>query len=530
MFVPDEESARWIEAWVAAGAGRRPPGAIGEVWPGWVPEAIPVGLILPGGAGLCLASARVGGREVAARGGGPLAGLRHLTWDDARRAGLPVAEAASAGAHPWLRGTPGPDGTVVAPAGGTPAVFLEADALGARAATEGGGAAGLPPPFAIAAVLYGALFSAWWGAVPGRAEPPVPDEASDAGGPPAPARAAAGLEPAGAEQAALLAVEGRQLLELLEAAEGAERLRSPAAALALVRRERRVEEAESAIALERWREMTEGLPAYVGWRCASALASGPARPPEPLPGPLAGLADLAARAAGVRARLVGWGLALLLDRIEPLGPGPGATRPRAWGGRLDLAGGWKALLASGRAPHLDALVEAHLTFDGGSRDDALVRAARAAHGYEQALEEARTRSAQASAARRTLFDQILRGPGTLVVFDVRELSGGSVRAAVPPQAIHGGMAVYPQGATFRFAGGTCVDVTGAAVAQDRSSGLLQVRVPARLAFGAEGGRVSAEDGAVFAEGLDLRLPGVRVRARTGSIRPIDGGYLIRVAR
>ena len=487
MFVPDEESARWIESLAAAAA---PQLAVG-LWPGWDPSAVPVGIVLPGAAGLCVLRPREpGGREVASRDGGPLPGVRFLTWAEARASGLPVTP----GTPPRLRGLAGPDGTTVTVRGaGGPAVFVE---------TPGP----LPGRPDLAGAVHGALFALWFAARGGPA--PAPGGAPDADVP---------------EDAALRAVEGRLMGALLREVPGGGLLRH-ATALALVRRERRAAAPEETVALEQAREASDGLPAYVAARCAEA-AGGVAA----LEALAAALGELAEAAPGAGARLSGWGLAACLDRVEAEAPeSPSSARP--WAARADLSGGWKAALASGAVADLDAAFEARLRFDGGSRDDALLRQAKEAHGHDDALSAARRRAETAAHARNTLLQRILRGAGTLVAVDVGALPAPRVDADAPPEAIHAGMAVYARGASFRYAGGTIVEFRGLPLAEDRRSGLLQTRIAARLAFAGDGARMAPGGETAFESGLDLELPGLRVHARAGSIRPIDGGYLIRLLR
>ena len=486
MFVPDEEAALRIEAWDAARAAG--PGA--GLWPGWAPAAPRTALVLPGEAGLCLSWAPPGlGQPIAARSGGTLPGAVHLRWAEAAAAGLPVAP----GEPPRLRAE-AEDGSCAVPWAGAALWVLDP---------------GAAEPAALAAALHRDRFAAWWAR---QAGPAAAGEA-----PPDPFDGAP-------ERAALLVVEGRLLRAAVEAGPGGTVER--ALQVALVRRERRADLPEEAIRREQQRESALGVPAYVGWRCASGLAGVPA-----LPGALIeALGELERQSSARRALYGGWALAELLDRLEAEAAPETAARPRAWAGRAVYPEGWKAALTSGRAADLDALLEAHVRFDGGSRDDAALQAALQAGGHGAALQATRAAAAEAAAARAALVERILGGEGTLVVFDVRQLGPGRVQAPEPAQAVHAGMSVYPAGATFDFPSATRLCFDRLALAEDRRSGLLQVRVQAQLAFSAGGGALQADQEAVFEQGLALRLPGLSVQARSGSIRAIDGGYLIRVLR
>lgn len=495
-FVPDEEAARWIEAWLRA----VDPALAAGVWPGWDPARQAVGLALPGGGGWCVArAAAAGGRAVADRMGGTLPGVARLV--DAPRGGA-GAGGVLARAH-----IPGVVGC----------------ALGGTAVPTLTDAAPLPD---LAARVAAALFALWWA---GDRSAPVP--------------AAPAWEPAEAE--ALGVVEGRVLLAALRGDARTPEVRASwprlATQLALLRRERYAcsepddpgagEQAEAAgaqgafAAGGRAMEVAAGLPAFVGAACAAALGgggSGSAPPPELA----AGLADLGLLPQPARRRLTGWGLATFLSRLEAAGPrdaDPAAGR--AWAPPRAFPQGWRVALREGVG--LDRLLEAYVTFDGGSRDDAALTAALAAHGYAEALARSRVAAAAAEHARTALLAGILQGGGTLLVVDVRGLGVGRVAAPRPAELVHAGLAVHPAGVTFTYPRGTLLAFSGVPVAEDRRAGLLQVRVRGRLRLDGDGTALGAA-AADFSQGLELRVPGVRIRARTGSIQPVEGGYLLRL--
>lgn len=495
-FVPDEEAARWIEAWLRA----VDPALAAGVWPGWDPARQAVGLALPGGGGWCVArAAAAGGRAVADRTGGTLPGVARLA--DAPRGG------AGAGAVLARALIPGVSACVLRDS----VVPTLADA------------APLPD---LAARAAAALFALWWA---GDRAAPVP--------------AARAWEPAEAE--ALAVVEGRVLLAALGGDARAPEVQASwtrlATQLALLRRERYAclepedgqagEEGEAAGGQGafdvggRALEVVAGLPAFVGAGCAAALAdggSGTAPPPELA----AGLADLGEVPQPARRRLTGWGLATLLSRLEAAGPRDAERASgRAWAPRRAFPQGWRVALREGVG--LDRLLEAHVTFDGGSRDDAALAAALAAHGHADALTRSRAAAAAAEHARTALLAGILQGTGTLLVVDVRGLGAGRVAAPRPAELVHAGLAVHPAGVTFTYPRGTLLAFSGVPVAEDRRAGLLQVRVRGRLHLAGDGTALGAA-AADFSQGLELQVPGVRIRARTGSIQPVEGGFLLRL--
>ncbi len=475
MFVPDEEAARVIEAWERAVTAVRAPGS----WPGWPPAGAVFGLLLPGGAGLCLTASEAGpGRPVAGRAGGEMAGIRHLGWDDAAGLGVvpPVGDLDAASG-------------VALSLGGSPLV----------AVAPGGDAE-------MARSLGSLSFARWWS---GRRQDPE----AEAVAPPVP-----DIDP---ERAALATVEGRLLLRALTE----DALETLALQIALVRRERRATRDDREVAAEERWETAEGLPAYLGGRAAALM-----RPGSAASAPAGELEELGGLPPSRRARVTGWALGILLDRLEALRGAAVPGRARPWVTRPAFEEGWKAALDAGRAAGLQVLLESHVRFDGGSRDDAALSQALAAAGHSQALAEERARAEEARRARQALVDEILGGRGTLVVLDVGALGTAKIEAPSPAQSIHAGMAVYPRGAEFRYSGGTRLRFSGLALAEDRRSGLLQARVDARLVLSGDGADLQVDEEAVFESGLSLRLPGLEVRARTGTIRPIDGGMFIRLLR
>lgn len=478
VYVPDEEAALQIELFARA----VDPQLAAQAFPGWDPAGGCVALVLPAAGGFCLARAPWEiGRPVAGRQGEPLPGLRHVGAEEAAAFAFP---------GPLAPPPPGEDGGAVASYRRTPVVLVPPAAGAAEQAAR----------------VFSSLFRVWFTARPGRALPPAPPLAETA------------------EATAMAAVEGRLLLAALGAQPDVSALQRLLTQIALVRRERRSATEPEEEAEELALEAGLGLGRYVGGLCARRLAEGPV-PPADL---VAALADAAALPPARRLAHTGHALALLLQAVEGLGKDLPVQGRRPWAGGTDVSGGWRAAVAAGAT--LDALLESRVRFDGGSRDDALLTSALAAHDHAAALERARAAAALAEQARRALVEGILTGPGTLLSIDIRALGHPLVRTPAPAQPVHAGLLVYPEGAEFSFAHGTHLRFAGLAVAADGGSGLLQARVPARLRLGADGAALPGEEAAAFTDGLQLNLPGVRLRARAGTLTPMEGGYLLRLLR
>lgn len=444
------------------------PAAAGEAWPGWPAGAAAFGLLLPHGGGVCLRGfPEAVGQAVATRTGRSHPGVCHLQPDGAARLGLPSGPSDAA--------------PRVVEAQGVPIVL-----------------SGAPRP--SAAALWEEAFGVWWSQ---RA--------------PAAARAAAAAwapMPPTPKEVALSTVEGRVAAAALQArVAGAEGERA-ARTLALLRRERRALWDEEQVAGERAMEVLAGVPRYVGWRCGGAV-------------PLNRVPDDVGRLAGPER--AGWSGALLcalLDQFAAQGGPPPVRTAHPWATRPDRPADWREALA---ADGLDTGLEAHVRFDGGSRDDAALAAAQSVHGYGALLDAAGERAAEAAAARTALMDQILRGPGTLLTFATGPLGPARVTPAQPAQAVNAGLLLYAAGARFEYGDGTLLDCPGLPLAEDRHGALVHVRVAGVLRLGADGAPLSPQRTVEFTEGLELRIGGVRARAHRGTLEPIEGGWLLRLA-
>ncbi len=487
MFVPDEVTARAIEAWVAATDLELASG----VFPGWEPATQSVALVLPEARGWILARAPwARGRPVAARRGGILPGISFLPAAQASDLGLPDPDV------PTPRRAD--EGALTVVCRGVPVVV-----------TEPGG-----DPARLAAGVFTSLFAAWWSARTDRGAPQVP------------------LLPETPGAAALAVVEGRLLLQALREGARGGPLERLVTQIVLVRRERWADCEPAQEQDARAVECAAGLARYAGACCAGRLAlaarNTPAVPPAEL---IARLADLSAEPLPQRGGLTGWALASLLHLLEPVrgaAGGEAVAGGRPWAQRRSFPDGWKAALSAGVA--FDQVIESYVRLDGGSRDDAALVAALATYGHADALERARLLAAATADARRALIEGILRGEGTLLAIDIRRLGRPRVESPAPVQAVHGGLAVYPAGASFAFEAGPHLCFDRLPVAEDRRSGLLQTRVRARLRMQGDGAALRGGGRAVFTDGLDLTLPGMRLRAAGGTIEPVDGGYLLRLFR
>lgn len=423
-------------------------------------------LHLPHSGGVCLRDfPEAIGQRVAGREGAPHPRLAHLETTAALEHGIPGPPAAGSG--PRL-----------------------AELGGVAVVVSGGGTA--------RALLWEGAFASWWR---GRA--------------PAPARAAAAawIPPLPSPQdSALASVEGRLLAHLASAGLAEDAGAPDPSTLALLRRERRGGWAPEREAAEQGLEVLAGVACYVGWRCAGGV--------PPVPDPLGPLADPA------RARVVGALLCHLLELLRDQ-PAPPRRLP-AWAEAADARVEWRQALMGGQVSTLDQLLERHVRFAGGSRDDARIRAACERWGYDTLLAEARETAARAAEARAQLVGRILRGPGTLLTFATGDLGPATVVPVEPPQPVNAGLTLHAAGARFEYPDGTRLECPGLPLAEDRHGGLVHVRVSGRLRFGADGQPLEPDHEVAFSGGLDLRVGPLRASARRGSLRPIDGGWLVRL--
>ncbi len=317
-------------------------------------------------------------------------------------------------------------------------------------------------------------------------------------------------------------IEGQLLLEAYHSREGAD-LSRLALAFALIRRERRAQLDDEQILYEQAREY--GLAAYVQFLALEAAARpgyASCRPFRDVYGPdtlsagdhrarlLASLEAVNRRGNGAGRRrfaFSGMGLALFLDRLSP---------------------GWKARLRD-EDVWLDTLLEEEVRFDGGAGDDMVIAETENRFGYVQKLEEEREHARKVRQRKQELVDTILRGDGTLFIFDVRDLRlTGSRIEPERVESINERLQVHTGPVEFRY-GGTVLSFSGIPVVEDRLSGLLEVCIPnRRLKFLGDGGDMYMPRPAEFTHGFELAVGGVRVIARRGTIQPIEGAVYVKI--
>lgn len=321
-------------------------------------------------------------------------------------------------------------------------------------------------------------------------------------------------------------IEGQLLLAAYHSRAEAD-LSRLAAAFALIRRERRAQLNDDLIAYERWREIHDGLPAYVQFHALEAAARSGYAPCQPFRD-VYGADTLAA--GDQRARLLallesinrrgngagrnrffysGMGLALLLDRLSP-----------GWQERLRDGGVW-----------LDSLLEEHVRFDGGAGDDMLIAETENRFGYVRKLEEEREHARLVRQRKRELVDRILRGDGTLFIFDVSDLRLTRTRSEpgrVEP--INDRLHIHTGPVHFEY-GPTLLSFNGVPVVEDRRSGLLEVCIPGdRLKFLGDDNDMRLLRPVAFTHGFELNAGGVRVVARRGLIQPVEGAVFVKIQR
>lgn len=321
-------------------------------------------------------------------------------------------------------------------------------------------------------------------------------------------------------------IEGQLLLEAYHCQDEA-RLPRLALAVALIRRERRAQLPDELILYEQTREYFDGLAVYVRFRVLETLAQPgyqPTRPFRDVFGAdllsagdqrarlLASLESINRRGSGAARRrfsLSGMGLALLLDRFLP---------------------GWKEQLLAERV-WLDSLLERRLSFDGGAGDDMVIAEAENRFGYLRKLEEERAHAQALRRRKQELVEQILRGDGTLFIFDISELRLTATRCDPDRvESINERLHIHRGPVRFEF-GRTVLAFDGIPVVEDRHAGLLEVCLPApRLKLLGDGGEMRLIKPAEFTHGFELQVGGVRVAARRGIIQPIEGALYIKLKR
>jgi hypothetical protein len=210
-------------------------------------------------------------------------------------------------------------------------------------------------------------------------------------------------------------------------------------------------------------------------------------------------------------------LALLADRVAP---------------------GWKRRVEAGEA--LDSVIGEHVLFDGGAGDERELEVLKQHYGYDERLDAERAFSRAERRRKEDLLASILGGSGTRVTFDVSSLVAeetwwdtGRVKLAWDPAAVEvitSNVRIHSRGLRFRGFG-TDLRFSGVPVVEDAKNRLFHVNVPALgLTAEGDGQEFSISQAAEFEDGLDVALPGVQARARSGYVRNAEGALYIKITR
>ncbi|MCL6580222.1 MAG: hypothetical protein K6U08_01180 [Firmicutes bacterium] len=200
---------------------------------------------------------------------------------------------------------------------------------------------------------------------------------------------------------------------------------------------------------------------------------------------------------------------------------------------------WKKKVMAGKP--LDAVIEERVVYDGGAGDERAIEALKERYGYDARLDSEREHARQEKKRKQALLATLLRGAGTRITFDLSALiteetwweSGRFVLVWDPAtvEVVTQNVRIHRHG--LRFAGfGTEVCVTGLPVVEDLKHRLLHVSVPevGRLSFQGDGRRCAMHRPAWFEEGLELRLPGVLARAKSGLVQNTGETLYIKILR
>ncbi len=305
----------------------------------------------------------------------------------------------------------------------------------------------------------------------------------------------------------------------------------------LVRRERRGPLDDDVIDYERDLERGEGLARYVlvrtllGARLGSyvpskafAILAGReaySRAGELVAGHLARLPDLNIKAAGAawwRFFHTGMALALFADFVDEE---------------------WKRKVVGGQP--LDAVIEQKATFDGGTADERAIEFIKQRYGYDALLDAEREFGRSERRRKERLLASLLGGPGTRVTFDVSSLvpdetylDSGRFAVVWDPASVETvtrNVRIHKRG--LRFAGfGTDLRFGELPVVEDLKNRLFHVSVPnaGRLDMQGDGQSCSLDKPAQFEDGLEVVLPGVVAKARSGYVRNSGGTLYIKITR
>lgn len=310
-----------------------------------------------------------------------------------------------------------------------------------------------------------------------------------------------------------------------------------AADFSLVRRERRGPLDDDMIDYERRLERVEGSARYVQLKVLLGTLSAAYRPSKAF-AILTGreaysrasrlvaeqidkLPELNIKAAGAawwRFFHTGMALALLADHLDPQ---------------------WKTKVMAGRA--LDALIERRVVYDGGTADERALELLKEHYGYDERLEIEREFGRQEKKRKEGLLATLLAGTGTRITFDVSALipeetylDSGRFALVWDPASVEivtRNVRIHRRG--LRFSGfGTDLRFGDLPVVEDINNRLFHVSVPkaGRFDMSGDGQRHSLDKPAEFEDGLEVVLPGVSAKARSGFVRNAGGTLYIKITR
>jgi len=322
----------------------------------------------------------------------------------------------------------------------------------------------------------------------------------------------------------------------------------------LIRRERRGPLEDDLIEYERRLEASEGLARYVQFRAllgASPPAAAPAgsRDREGVPaggyspGPafetlsgretyarvpgliaeqvdkLSGLNVHAAGAAWWRFFHTGMALALLADYLDPE---------------------WKTKAEQGQP--LDSIIEAGVQYDGGPGDERALELLKERYGFDERLESEREFGRRERRRKEELLVTLLRGTGTRLTFDVSSLiaeetwwEAGRFSVVWDPSSVEtvtSNVRIHRHGLRFSGYGTELRFDDGLPVVEDLKNRLFHVSVPwkGNLTSRGDGHQFSLRQPSEFEDGLELLLPGVSARARSGYVQDTGDTLYIKITR
>jgi len=305
----------------------------------------------------------------------------------------------------------------------------------------------------------------------------------------------------------------------------------------LVRRERRGPLEDEVIDYEQQLEAREGLARYVEVKALIGAGSPEYEPsrafrtlsgrdtyslaPELVGNRLARLREINVKAAGAawwRFFETGMALGLFADHIEPK---------------------WKSEVARGAT--LDSVVERGVRFLGDPGDERELDRLKEKYDYESRLETEWAFSLDERRRRDGLLARLLGAEGTRFTFDVSDLipeetwwDSGRFTMVWDPSAVDTvsqNVRIHKRG--LRFKGfGTDLRFKDLPVVEDLKHRLFHVSVPVKGALNLEGDGhpFSLGLGAQFEDGLEVRLPGVHARARSGYVKNLGETLYIKITR